>query len=165
MKNTTYQQCLFKDESAPPALIKIKRDISTTFIDNVSLPVHRWFKFSAGFSALWVSELLQRERANGRLRVIDPFVGSGTVAIEADKNGLESIGLEAQPFIYRIANAKSLWNANREELKTFGLSVLNKAKRMKGIKSKYGSLINRCFEQNTLEKLDHIKEAWVRISK
>jgi len=37
---------------------------TSTFIDNLSLPVHGWFRYSAGFSALWVRELIRR-RAPG----------------------------------------------------------------------------------------------------
>ena len=39
---------------------KIK-DKSTTFSDNMVLPIHRWFKYTAGFSALWVEDLIRCE--------------------------------------------------------------------------------------------------------
>ncbi|MGL5196637.1 MAG: hypothetical protein ACRC8Y_23855, partial [Chroococcales cyanobacterium] len=45
-----------------------------TFTDNMKLPIHRWFRYSAGFSADWV------ERAIGELNpqtLLDPFAGSG----------------------------------------------------------------------------------------
>lgn len=29
-----------------------------SFIDNMKLPIHRWFRYSAGFSALWVEEAI-----------------------------------------------------------------------------------------------------------
>lgn len=28
-----------------------KVDVSSTFKDNMSLPIHRWYRYSAGFSA------------------------------------------------------------------------------------------------------------------
>jgi len=31
---------------------------SGAFGDNMSLPVHRWYRYSAGFSADWVSSLI-----------------------------------------------------------------------------------------------------------
>jgi len=31
-----------------------RQDYSATFADNMSLPVHRWFRYTAGFSAAWV---------------------------------------------------------------------------------------------------------------
>ena len=37
---------------------------SSTFATNMSLPVHRWFRYSAGFSAQWAeSEIRETARA------------------------------------------------------------------------------------------------------
>jgi len=56
------------------------KDTTSTFSDNLALAVHRWFRYSAGFSAPWVREVIEREKKRGRSRVLDPFAGSGTVA-------------------------------------------------------------------------------------
>src|SRR5690606_33057928 len=58
---------------------------SSTFSDNMSLPIHRWFRYSAGFSAIWVNQLIEQEKANGRCRILDPFAGSGTVLLEGER--------------------------------------------------------------------------------
>src|SRR5438552_18861821 len=50
---------------------------TSNFLNNMRLPVHRWFRYSAGFSAEWV-KLLLAERGHDEPRVLDPFVGSGT---------------------------------------------------------------------------------------
>lgn len=81
----------------------------TTFADNMRLPVHRWFRFSAGYSAGWVGHTIREELAStGRssLAVLDPFAGSGTTLVAASTEGCDSVGWEAQTFIYRIAEAK-----------------------------------------------------------
>ncbi|MBX5459093.1 MAG: DNA modification methylase, partial [Thermogemmatispora sp.] len=85
--------------------VEVRRERSGTFVDNLSLPVHRWFRYPAGFSALWVRQLLQREQSQGRRRVLDPFCGTGTVLLEAEYTGLEAIGLEAHPFLVQVARA------------------------------------------------------------
>lgn len=53
-----------------------KDERSGTFVDNMKLPIHRWFKYSAGFSVQWVENVLadyrikiQRIRANRKRRV------------------------------------------------------------------------------------------------
>ncbi len=56
---------------------RLQKDTSSTFLDNMSLPVHRWFRYSAGFSAEWVEETVaacSRQITPGRtFRVLDPF--------------------------------------------------------------------------------------------
>ena len=42
----------------------------STFAGNLSLPIHRWFRYSAGFSASWVKDLIEREKKNGRKRCL-----------------------------------------------------------------------------------------------
>jgi hypothetical protein len=32
-----------------------RRSNTTAFVDNMVLPVHRWFRYSAGFSAEWAN--------------------------------------------------------------------------------------------------------------
>jgi len=53
---------------------------TSNFINNLRLPVHRWFRYSAGFSAEWVKWLLIDRKAVD-IRVLDPFVGSGTTCL------------------------------------------------------------------------------------
>ncbi len=61
---------------------------SGTFLDNTRLPVHRWFRYSAGFSAQWVeSAVADFTRSAGIARVLDPFSGSGTTLIAAQDTG------------------------------------------------------------------------------
>ena len=63
---------------------KIDNEQSGTFIQNMKLPIHRWFRYSAGFAAKWVENIINDFNPK---RILDPFVGSGTVCIEADKRG------------------------------------------------------------------------------
>ncbi|MCI5121395.1 MAG: hypothetical protein D3908_09450 [Candidatus Electrothrix sp. AUS4] len=68
------QQSLFP-ECCLPAVAEEKRySRSGTFTDNMKLPVHRWFRYSAGFSAQWVEEEILRHSCGGerKLRVLDP---------------------------------------------------------------------------------------------
>ena len=78
---------------------------TSNFLNNMRLPVHRWFRYSAGFSAEWV-KLLLAERDGRELRVLDPFVGSGTTCLACDEMGVPSYGIEAHPFVHRVAQAK-----------------------------------------------------------
>ncbi len=77
-----------------------------TFTPNLKLPVHRWFRYSAGFSAGWVEAELQRARPR---RVLDPFAGSATTLVACQRAGLPSEGWEAHPLVVRIGRAKLDW--------------------------------------------------------
>ena len=62
--------------------IPLRKDTTSTFIDNMTLPIHRWFRYTAGFSAQWVEEtvtaFLPKTFRNNHFKVLDPFAGSGT---------------------------------------------------------------------------------------
>jgi hypothetical protein len=82
-----------------------RKEASTTFIDNMKLPVHRWFRYSAGFSAEWVKETI-RQYAKDRSLILDPFAGSGTTLVAANEMRFPSIGFEKQYFVNRVAQIK-----------------------------------------------------------
>lgn len=132
-------------------------DLTSTFVDNLTLPIHRWFRYSAGFSALWVRGLIEQEKANGRRQVLDPFVGSGTVVLEGELCGVPAIGLEAHPFIARIARAKLQWRENPLAFQGYALNMLQQAKKKVGTVSGYPPLITRCFSENALVRLDSLR--------
>lgn len=141
-----------------------KQDLSTTFNDNLSLPIHNWYRFSAGFSANWCRELIMQEKQKGRKRVLDPFSGSGTVLIESEFCQMEGIGVEAHPFIARIARTKLLWKSDINKFDEFASHVLKKAKRnLKNEIKEYPKIIHKCFPDETLAKLDALKKAWQRL--
>lgn len=128
----------------------------------MSLPIHRWYRYTAGFSALWVRELLKEESLKGRSRIIDPFAGSGTVLIESEFQNLEARGIEAQPYIQRIAKAKLSWNENIEDFKLHSQKLLEYAKKLKPAKYEYNDLINQCYPPEILERLDNLKRAFIK---
>jgi len=67
---------------------------SSTFTSNMSLPIHRWFRYSAGFSARWVQSVIENFQSNGPVHVFDPFAGSATTLLAEQMSGVESWGTE-----------------------------------------------------------------------
>lgn len=103
------QQVLFADVDSERAL---PDESTSTFTANMTLPVHRWFRYSAGFSAQWVEQVLRERSRNGALRVLDPFAGSATTLIAAESVGVESWGVDSHPFVARLARAKLQWRSS-----------------------------------------------------
>lgn len=146
-----------------PEDIRIEQNLSTTFTDNMSLPIHKWYRYTAGFSAVWVNRLIREEKENGRTRIIDPFAGSGTVLLESEFEGVESVGIEAHPYIYKIAKAKLAWNYPADKFKEGALYFLKKAKSKKINKKEFPKLIMSCFPLETIRKLEALKQTWLEI--
>ena len=118
-----------------------KKDSSTTFSDNMKLPIHRWFKYSAGFSAGWVKEVIKKY-GNDNSFILDPFTGSGTTNVVANELNIPSIGYEQHYFVRRLANIKLNYDIN---IPLF-LSIVKKAIEQP-IK-----IINECEEPELLRK-------------
>ena len=132
----------------------------STFLDNLSLPIHRWFRYSAGFSALWVRELIEREKAVGRRSVFDPFAGSGTSILEAESADIDAFGIEAHPFVARIARAKLLWRSSVDSLLQFSRLLLKRAEARTVEPTNPPKLLQECFPTTVLRRLFSLREAW-----
>jgi len=141
---------------------KEQSDRTSTFVDNMKLPVHRWFRYSAGFSAEWVREVIGRFRENHTVSLFDPFAGSGTTLLVGQECGARSCGIEAHPFIARVARAKLLWSENAERYFRFAEEILRRAKKNGGTVEGYPSLIYKCFPEDALSELDALKRAWLQ---
>lgn len=137
---------------------RVEQDYSATFADNMSLPIHKWYRYTAGFSAVWVNKLIREQKAIGRTRVIDPFAGSGTVLLESEFEGVESYGIESHPYIYRIAKAKLNWNFPAERFKTEALALLRMAKKKIITKTEFPKLIASCYPLDIIHKLEALKQ-------
>ncbi|MEK7865920.1 MAG: DNA modification methylase [Planctomycetota bacterium] len=124
------------------------------------LPVHSWFRYSAGFSASWVRGVLQVRSIAEPVRLLDPFAGSGTSLIEAEWRGARSIGIEAHPFIVRVARAKLGWRSDPDAFGRLALEILELARARDGSLDGYPDLVRRCFTDEALLKLDALRRAW-----
>lgn len=135
---------------------------SGSFVDNMKLPIHRWFRYSAGFSADWVEKLIGEKENTDSFIVLDPFVGSGTTLIASDKLGIKSIGVEAHPFVARIAKAKLLWDSPIADFVSKATEVLHFSMKHEdaGI-NKIPKLIRDCYSLPTINKLNSLKNAWL----
>ena len=77
------------------------------FIQNATLPRHRWYRFKEGFSAGLVETFVNNYMPSTGGRLLDPFLGSGTTALEGAKLGHYVDGVETNPFLAFLAKVKT----------------------------------------------------------
>ncbi|MCW6036887.1 site-specific DNA-methyltransferase [Spirulina subsalsa FACHB-351] len=135
---------------------------SGTFTDNMKLPIHRWFRYSAGFSAAWVEQMITDFKPQ---MILDPFAGSGTVSIVADQLGVKSFGVEAHPFVCKLARAKLAWTVHPShflkaatELKQLALTLKLKPS------NDLPNLLKKCYQEDNLADLLNIKQAYFNLA-
>jgi hypothetical protein len=151
------QESLFPKDALKP---QVSARASSTFINNMSLPVHRWFRYSAGFSAEWVATVIREARLLGPVRVFDPFAGSATTLIAAETLGVESWGIDAHPFVSRVAQAKLAWRSDpvlyREQVER----VLDTSQSMAANIDDYPPLLHTCYDPKSLASLDILRRSY-----
>lgn len=130
---------------------------ATTFADNMKLPVHRWYRYSAGYSSEWAGRLMKHWSAT---RVLDPFGGSGTTCLAAQERGVSSYATEVHPTVARIARAKLAWQANPDDLRTVVRDVLGVVKMGRPVKIPSSPLVSKCFpNEESLTDLLRVRDA------
>lgn len=130
------------------------------FTDNMRIPIHRWFRYSAGFSAQW-SEKIIREACPKSKAVLDPFAGSGTTLLASEHVGVKSVGFESHPFVYRISRAKLSWDVDAYEfVETVECLVRTASSRLRTAPVAQASLLLKCYTSDALIKLEAIKDQY-----
>ena len=132
---------------------------SGAFTDNMKLPIHRWFRYSAGFSAQWVESIINARSRDRMLDVLDPFCGSGTTLLAASACGANSVGFEAHPFVCRIARSKTQRDFVIEAFSARARDVLENARATEANAPRSSSeLLRRCYSEQSLARLEALRE-------
>ena len=151
------QSSLFPESEQP----RYAEQTASSFVGNMDAPVHRWFRYSAGFSGAWAEALIAREAERGEVRVLDPFAGSATTLIAAEQCGVASWGLDAHPFVARVAQAKLAYRSSPSEYLARARGALAYARKTQPELSGYASLIRKCYTDEALAQLDCLRQAAV----
>lgn len=156
------QDSLFADiEIQPSDKISAR---SGTFTDNMKLPLHRWFRYSAGFSSDWAVDVLKEYGKKGKTVVLDPFAGSGTTLLSAEQAGFRSYGFESHPFVFRAARAKLLWHLDISSfLKKAELLLDRSSKNVPSLPKDIAPLLVKCYTPETLQSLFAIRDNYIAL--
>ncbi len=160
------QYTLFEmDEKETPAKVQEWG----TFKDSLRAPIHNWFTYPAGFSYKAVESSIHTNDIRSGQVIYDPFMGSGTTNLVAKKLGIHSYGVEAHPFVFRIARTKMNWEIDREEialaLREVEAQVKSQKRNFDGtdiqefLQKEFPELVLKCYENITLLDLLFIRKA------
>lgn len=95
------------------------------YAPNVDLPRHRWYRFKEAFSAGLVQSFINDYMPADRCgQLLDPFLGSGTTAVEGARLGHDVHGIETNPFMAFLAKVKTRNYADVRNLEAIALQCL-----------------------------------------
>ncbi len=112
---------LFKDRhpflvGSLPADVEVEQtDLNlaqSTFVGGLDIPAHRWYKLRPSFSPFLVKFLYERLATQKIESVFDPFSGAGTTVLECKMLGIDSCGIEINPFLSRFTELALDWSAS-----------------------------------------------------
>lgn len=131
-----------------------------SFKHSMRAPIHRWFAYPAGYSYRLIDEKICDYKLGNASLIMDPFVGTGTTSVVAKLKGVNSIGLEAHPFVHWVANVKLFWDYDLNELMQSIEEVVTKAVSDNvSIDPDVPLLVEKCFTADNLQKLLRLRKA------
>ncbi|SDG17946.1 hypothetical protein SAMN05216241_106118 [Limimonas halophila] len=132
------------------------------FTDNMRLPVHRWFRFSAGFSAEWAEDVIAAH-VPPHGRALDPFAGSGTALIAGAQAQCVTDGFETHPLLNHLTATKMRPPSCEEQFRREAFNVLRLADNMRSqMILPHNKLLRKCYTDDVLYSLKSLKEAYER---
>lgn len=69
-------------------------------------PFQRWYRYKEGFSVQFIEKVVEEYMKRSGKTLLDPFSGSGTTVVAANRLGYTGIGFEVNPFSYFLSKVK-----------------------------------------------------------
>lgn len=134
-----------------------------SFRDSLKAPIHRWFTYPAGYSHKLVENEIGEFGLERNHWILDPFVGTGTTSVAAKVAGVNSIGVEAHPFVYWVAKTKLYIKPDAAALERDAAAIQSNARAIhsEGIRCHgvWPDLIYKCFSEDNLRQLLALRTA------
>jgi DNA modification methylase len=140
-----------------------------TFKDSLRAPVHRWFRYPAGYSYEFVNTSFDLFGVAPGDWVYDPFSGTGTTIICAKQRGINGYSVEAHSFVHWVADVKLYWEFDLGKLSKRCEELLKDsrtfvAKRLEDVDldGVFPELVYKCYHTQDLKVLYLLREFIVK---
>jgi DNA modification methylase len=125
------QHALFELDDADGRVIRHRNRKAVTFKGGQKRFAHRWFRLTPSFSPELVTALLS-EFGGSESKVLDPFSGRGTTAIECQIKNVSCTGIEINPMLHFAGVASLNWRIDPVEAKKEHEWILRYAEELRG---------------------------------
>ncbi|RXK87779.1 DNA methyltransferase [Chlorobaculum sp. 24CR] len=121
-----YQQELF---SANKRAVAPKKNSLANKLDQNDRAFHDWYRFVLSFPPHLVRDYIARFSLTPGQTLLDPFCGTGTTLVEAKKQGIHTIGIEANPVAHFASSVKVNWQVDSGKFLEHAEIIAEKAER------------------------------------
>jgi hypothetical protein len=78
--------------------------------------IHRWYRLTPSYAPNLVRFLIKELQITQKDFVLDPFSGRGTTAIECQKYGINTLGIEINPLLQQVGSKSLIWHTDNLDL-------------------------------------------------
>lgn len=96
-------------------------------LDPVDRAFHDWYRFVLSYPPHLVRNYIKDFGLSSHHTLLDPFCGTGTTLIEAKLQGINSYGIEANPFAHFASSVKIDWDIDPNKLIDIAKSIARDA--------------------------------------
>lgn len=91
--------------------------------------IHQWYRFVLSFPPHLVQDYINKFGLTRNHCLLDPFCGTGTTVVEAKKQGIPCVGIEANPMAWFASTVKIDWTPNPAALLEVAAQISRAASR------------------------------------
>lgn len=110
-----------------PVTPTVSADLSINKLQPSDRAFHDWYRFVLSYPPHLVRHYFEKFDLATGATVLDPFCGTGTTIVEAKKNGVASVGIEAVPMSQFACRTKVQWQVDLAVLHQLKVQVLEQA--------------------------------------
>lgn len=100
---------------------------NTNQVKREDYPIHDWYRFVLSFPPHLIKRYIEKFDITHDDVVLDPFCGTGTTNVECKKNGIASIGVEANHIAHFASTTKCNWSIDAKEMYDEALHISEQA--------------------------------------